>query len=219
MPINEKYIEDFTENGFMHIICKSISGSKLFKNDDNRLYFLLKYAQYSTGYLNTYAYILLDNHAHFLIKNTSSDELKSYLKSLSKDSLKTHQKRYLANEICYSEAVEFQMKDFFIAYAMAFNKKNNRSGSLFVNPFRRVRIIDEIHLHQLVIYIHANALKHGICKEFKNYKWSSYQTILSEKKTILLREKILDFFGGKDSFVKQHQIQSQYFYTNNYQIE
>ncbi|MGQ7854555.1 hypothetical protein ACUN24_09935 [Pedobacter sp. WC2501] len=219
MPINEKYIEDFIENEFMHIICKSVSGSKLFQDDGNRLYFLLKYTQYSTGYLNTYAYILLDNHSHFLIKNTSSDELKSYLKSLSKDSLKTHQKKYLANEICYSEAVEFQMKDFFIAYAMAFNKKNDRSGSLFVNPFRRVRIIDEIHLHQLVIYIHANVLKHGICTEFEHYKWSSYQSILSEKKTILKREEVLDFFGGKDNFAKQHQIQSQYFYICNHQIE
>lgn len=219
MPINEKYIEDFVENGFMHIICKSVTGSKLFKDDANRLYFLLKYAKYSIGYLKTYSYILIDNHVHFLIKSTSSDELKSYLKSLSTDSLKTHQKKYLANEICYSEAVEFQMKDFFIAYAMAFNKKDGRSGSLFVNPFRRVRIVDEQHLYQLVIYIHANVLKHGIYKEFKSYKWSSYQTILSEKKTILQREEILDFFGGKDSFTKQHQIQSQYFYTNKYQIE
>lgn len=126
-----------------------------------------------------------------------SDELKSYLKSLSTDSLKTHQKEYLANEICYSEAVEFQMKDFFIAYAMAFNNKDGRSGSLFVNPFRRVRIVDEQHLYQLVIYIHANVLKHGIYKEFKSYKWSSYQTILSEKKTILQREEILDFLVVK----------------------
>ncbi|QXU42262.1 hypothetical protein [Pedobacter sp. D749] len=125
----------------------------------------------------------------------------------------------MANEICYSEAVEFQMKDFFIAYAMAFNKKNDRSGSLFVNPFRRVRIIDEVHLNQLVIYIHANVFKHGICTEFEHYKWSSYQTILSEKKTILKREEVLDFFGGKDNFAKQHQIQSKYFYICNHQIE
>jgi len=39
MPINEKYIEDFIENEFMHIICKSVSGSKLFQDDGNRLYF------------------------------------------------------------------------------------------------------------------------------------------------------------------------------------
>ncbi len=219
MPINEKYIDDFVENEFMHIICKSISGSILFKDDDNRLYFLRKYAQYSTGYLETYSYILLDNHVHLLVKCTNSVQLKLHLKSADEHSLKTHQRKYLHDEINYSEAVEFQMKDFFIAYAMGFNKKNDRSGSLFVNPFRRVRIIDEVHLHQLVIYIHANALKHGICTKFESYKWSSYQSILSEKKTILRREEVLDFFGDKDSFVQQHQIQSQYFYICHHQIE
>ncbi|WP_205945115.1 hypothetical protein [Pedobacter psychrodurus] len=138
---------------------------------------------------------------------------------MSEDLLKTHQKKYLRNEICYNQAVEFQMKDFFIAYAMAFNKKNNRSGSLFVNPFRRVRISDEVHLYQLIIYIHANTLKHNIYTEFQNYKWSSFQTILSEKKTILKREEVLDFFNGRNNFVKQHQIQSQYFYVCNHQME
>jgi putative transposase len=111
------------------------------------------------------------------------------------------------------------MKDFFIAYAMAFNKKNDRSGSLFVNPFRRVRVSDELHLHQLIIYIHANVLKHNIYSEFQNYKWSSYLSIISDKKTALKREEVLDFFGGIDNFIQQHQVQSQYFYSCNYQIE
>jgi putative transposase len=219
MPINEKYIEDFVENEFMHIICKSISGSILFKDEENKSYFLQKYAQYSTGYLNTYSYILLDNHSHLLVKCTNSNGLKSYLRSLNEDSLKTHQKKYLTDEINYSQAIEFQMKDFFIAYAMAFNKKNDRSGSLFVNPFRRVRVSDELHLHQLIIYIHANVLKHNIHSEFQNYKWSSYLSIISDKKTALKREEVLDLFGGIANFIQQHQIQSQYFYGCNYQIE
>jgi putative transposase len=219
MPINEKYIEDFVENDFMHIICKSVSGSILFKDEENKLYFLQKYAQYSTGYLNTYSYILLDNHSHFLVKCTNSNELKAHLSSLNESSLKTHQKKYLVDEINYSQAIEFQMKDFFIAYAMAFNKKNDRSGSIFVNPFRRVRISDQLHLHQVIIYIHANVLKHNICSEFQNYKWSSYLSILSYKKTVLKRKEILDFFGGVENFIQQHQTQSQYFYNCNYQIE
>jgi putative transposase len=113
MPINEKYIEDFVENEFMHIICKSISGSILFKDEENKSYFLQKYAQYSTGYLNTYSYILLDNHSHFLVKCTNSNGLKSYLRSLNEGSLKTHQKKYLTDEINYSQAIEFQNERFF----------------------------------------------------------------------------------------------------------
>lgn len=219
MPINEKYIEDFIENEFMHIICKSIGGSLLFKDEENKFYFLRKYLQYTTGYLSTYAYILLDNHSHFLVKCKGSDKLEAHLKTLNEGTLKTHQKKYLNKEIDFSQAIEFQMKDFFISYAMAFNKKNGRSGSLFVNPFRRIRINDEPHLQQLVIYIHANALKHNICKDFQKYRWSSYLPILSDKKTELKREGVLDFFGGKDNFVVLHKTQSQYFYNCDDQIE
>lgn len=219
MPVNEKYIEDFIEDEYIHIICKSVSGSLLFKSDENRIYFLKKYAAYTSGYLDTYSYILLDNHSHFLVKCINSDDLKSYLSTLNNGSLKSHQKKYLLGEITYSEAVEFQMKDFFIAYAMAFNKENNRSGSLFINPFRRIRINDDAHLQQIVIYIHANVLKHNIRKKFEDYRWSSYLSILSDKATLLKRKEIIDFFETRNNFILQHRTQSQYFYNCEGQLE
>jgi hypothetical protein len=40
MPINAKYIEPFVENEFMHIYCKAAGNNILFRNDENRLWFL-----------------------------------------------------------------------------------------------------------------------------------------------------------------------------------
>ena len=75
---------------------------------------------------------------------------------------------------------------------MAFNKENNRNGSLFVHPFRRVEVAEESHFTQLIIYHHANVLKHLGQKNFQNYKWSSYNSILSDRPTHLKREEVLE---------------------------
>ncbi|RDC56258.1 hypothetical protein DU508_11660 [Pedobacter chinensis] len=214
MPINNKYIQDFVEDEFMHIICKSVTGSLLFKNDANRSYFLKKYAEYSFGYLETYCYILLSNHVHFLVKCVNERSLTARLKLLPQEHLKTHQKKYVNKELTFSEALEFQMKDFFISYAMAFNKENKRSGSLFINPFRRIRITDDAHLQQNIIYIHANGIKHGVCKQLTDFKWSSYQPLLSDQATKLKRNEVMEYFGSKNNFIEMHQTQTQYFYQN-----
>lgn len=219
MPVNEKYIQDFAENEFMHIICKSVTGSLLFQNDHNKSYFLKKYAQYSFGYMDTYCYILIQNHVHLLVKCVSEHSLTLNLKSIGTDHLKTHQKKYLDKEISFSEALEFQMKDFFISYAMAFNKETSRSGSLFINPFRRIRIENDLHLQQTIIYIHSNAIKHGLCKNIEDVEWSSYKPLLSIKKTKLKREELMEYFGGRDNFIAMHKTQIDYFYLNSFEID
>jgi putative transposase len=50
---------------------------------------------------------------------------------------------------------------------MSYNKKYNRAGALFLNPFRRVKVEDDQHFTQIVIYQHANVVKHGILKDLK----------------------------------------------------
>jgi hypothetical protein len=35
MPVNQKYLQDFIEGNYMHIICKSVSNTPLFITDDN----------------------------------------------------------------------------------------------------------------------------------------------------------------------------------------
>lgn len=151
MPVNNKYIEDFQEEGYTHLICKSVGDTMLFLTNENRKFFLAQYARYSLGYFETLSYILLNNHAHFLIKCNSESRLKRHLVTLGTEILKSHQNRFLDNEITFSEALEFQCKDFFISYAMAYNKMFGRSGSLFQNPFRRIPIKNTEHLLQLIV--------------------------------------------------------------------
>jgi len=219
MPINERYLTQFTENTFLHITCKAIGNVYLFRNDDNRRYFLKKYAEYSNGYLQTYSYILLGNHVHWLVKTVSEESLFNFIDILPQKDQKSHQKKYLKNEISFEEAVEFQLKDFFISYAMSYNKMYNRSGALFLNPFRRVKVKDESHFTQIIIYQHANVMKHGILNDFETYFWSSYIALLSDKPTVLKREEVLHWFGGREGFIRLHRAMSEYYYSHPIAIE
>ncbi len=219
MPVNTKYIATFEANEFFHLIAKAVGNNILFGSDENRRFFLRRYSAYSTGYFETYSYILMENHVHWLVKCNSHEGLMQYLSNLPEESIKQHQQKFLKNEISFEEALEFQCKDFFISYAMAFNKENNRHGALFINPFKRVRIIDEAHFTQLIIYHHANALKHLAQKNFQDYHWSSYQSILSDKPTLLKREEVIEWFGGKDQFIIAHKENAAYYYDHPFSME
>ncbi|WP_254561855.1 hypothetical protein [Dyadobacter diqingensis] len=153
------------------------------------------------------------------MKTVSEESLLHFLRGIPLIDRKSHQKKYLKKEISFEEAVEFQMKDFFISYAMSYNKRFNRSGALFLNPFRRVKVEDEQHFTQIIVYQHANALKHGISTDFANYLWSSYRSLLSEKPTILKRDEVLGWFGGRQGFVAAHCEMSEYYYSHPNAIE
>ena len=219
MPVNTKYIASFKANQFFHIIAKAAGNDLLFHSEENRRFFLKRYLAFSWGYFDTYSYVLMDNHIHWLIKCNSHEGLLQHLTGLTEEHRKKHQHKFLNNEITFEEALEFQYKDFFISYAMAFNKENNRSGALFVNPFRRVEVVDDSHFTQLIIYHHANVLKHFGQKNFQDYQWSSYKSMLSDKPTHLKREEVLDWFGGREMFVKVHEENAAYYYNHPLSLE
>ena len=95
----------------------------------------------------------------------------------------------------------------------------NRQGNLFYKPFKRIEVDKNSQFTQIVVYIHANPLKHQLVKDFSLYKWSSWKSTLSESSTRLLRKELLEWFGGRGLFIKTHTDLSQYYYDNDLAIE
>lgn len=219
MPVNTKYLASFEANSFFHVIAKATGDSLLFLSDENKRYFLKKYQSFSAGYFHTYSYVLLNNHAHWLIKCNSHEGLVNHLELIPAELRKKHQHNFLTGSITFEEALEFQWKDFFISYAMAFNKENSRCGALFMNPFRRIKVVNTAHFSQLIIYHHTNPLKHFGLKQFENYPWSSYQTILSDKPTNVKRNDVLEWFGGREQFITVHKENAAYRYDHPLAME
>ena len=192
------YHTRFEEDHYYHIYNRTIDKKPMFNTDDNYRYFLEKYDEYLSPVSDLFAYCLLGNHFHCLIRIRGSEELAAFQK-LSKsegavDAVKTTH-----------DIVSHQFRKFFQSYAMAFNKHTGRVGTLFQTPFKRALIDSDAYFTQIVYYIHANPQQHGLIDDFRNWKWSSYRRMLLDKPTRLQKQEVLNWFGGRDAYEKYHE--------------
>ena len=167
---------DFLEETyFFHIFNRGNNKQPIFLEDDNYRYFLKLTERHILPVADIYCYCLLKNHFHFLVRIKEKNENPSQAFS-----------------------------NLFNAYSKAFNKKYNRTGSLFQRPFKRKRISEEKYLRQLVLYIHLNPENHGITADFENYRYSSFPSILSDKPTNLKRREVIELFDNIENFKFVH---------------
>jgi len=75
---------------------------------------------------------------------------------------------------------------------------------LFEHPFGRVPITSDRQFWNVIAYIHQNPQKHKFVKDFRDWKYSSYGVILSEKSTSLRRDEVLKWFGSRQEYVALH---------------
>ena len=210
---------DFYEGGIFHVYNRTNNKELLFKSAENTYYFLRQYQKYLHPFVDTFCWNLLPTHFHFLVRVKTNDEIAQFLHALPRSNLKSLEKKYLLHNATTELLLELEWKRFFNSYAMAFNKQNERSGNLFQRPFKRVEVIKESHFTQAIIYIHANAQHHKLCRDFRHHEWSSWHSILSDKHTLLRRDEILEWFGGKQRFVEAHEEMTQYYYECDVAIE
>lgn len=167
-------LETLDKDFTYHIYNRGINGETIFSNDGNKKYFLSLLDKYLNSKCDVFAYCLMDNHFHLLIYvKAETDEITQVLSNL------------------------------FNAYAKAFNKANNRTGSLFEKHFKRIRVTNDEYLKQLIVYIHLNP-KHHFDLDFTSFRYSSYNAFLSDKETKIGKEDVLKLFFDRENFVFVH---------------
>ncbi len=92
-------------------------------------------------------------------------------------------------------------------YTMYFNKKNERTGSLFQGTFKSVHITSNDHLIFLPHYIHTNplSLNYGGLTSIdflQRYRWSSFLDYIGVDnfQSITERDFLLEAFGGESMY-------------------
>jgi putative transposase len=173
-------------NCYYHIYNRGNNRETVFLEVRNYAYFLKLWKKHISPIADTYAYCLLGNHFHALVQIKES----VLAEKKSQKSRMNQAEQHFAN--------------FFNAYAKGFNKSYNRSGKLFEERFKKKKVESNRYFTQLIYYIHSNAQHHGFIHDFRDYPHSSYHSILSEKPTTLLRQAVLDWFGGKEQFEVFH---------------
>lgn len=154
------YHASFEPNTFYHIFSRATGDEKLFKNEENYRFFLTKFKKYINPIAETYAYCLLPNHFHFLVKIKDGGELNSSFNEANSKNISAHIMQSFSN--------------FLNSYTKSFNKVFDRKGSLFMDYLRRVEITSNEQLHATLFYIHKNPVHHGLCKNINDWHWSSY---------------------------------------------
>ena len=97
----------------------------------------------------------------------------------------------------------FSFSNLFNAYAKAFNRKYKRTGSLFQEHLKRIKIEDEGYLKNLLVYINTNPSHHNIA-DYESYKHSSYQGLISNNATWLKRNEVIELFSDVENFKHVH---------------
>ena len=166
----------FTAGHYYHVYNRGVSGEAIFREEANYLYLLhLTGTAIEEFDVSVIAYCLMPNHYHFLLRQDGKHSISNFMHSI------------------------------FNAYTKAINKSYQRSGSLFEKPFKRKPVTKNRYFKALVAYIHQNPQRHGLIDDFRDWPFSSYQALISEKQTRLAREEILSWFDGSRGLVQYHE--------------
>ena len=108
------------EDNVYHIYNHAVGNDVLFKTEGNYMHFLTRIEKYLIDNIDIYAYCLLPNHFHLLVRINPT---------------RVYNPRRVPISRLFAHA--------FNSYAQAFNKENLRKGSLFNNRFKRKHVRNE----------------------------------------------------------------------------
>ena len=170
-----------------HIYNRGNNRENIFTEARNYTYFMALYEKYIAPIADTFAYCLLPNHFHFLIRIRQDLPGFENLEGLTSKPIYRH------------------FSNFFNAYTKAFNKSYNRTGSLFGKNFKRKPVTNDRYFMALVVYIHQNPQRHGLINNFRDWPYSSYQALANHKPTKFMRNEMLNRFHDRDGFLEFHR--------------
>lgn len=168
-------------NYLYHIFNRGNNSQKIYFTDANYSFFAQKIKKHLLPHFHLLAFCLMPNHFHFLVFTKEHFNSKNF---------------YNDYRIMLS------------SYTRAVNKQEQRTGSLFQqnSKFKLLENNDKFYPLTCFNYIHQNPLKAKICNNLEEYKYSSYPTYISNKKTSFVSKdeayKFLDVPSNKDEFIE-----------------
>ncbi len=172
-------LEPLEVSQYYHFYNRGNNKETIFIDKDDYLHFLKLMKKYLVPIADIYSYCLLSNHFHLIIRIKDIENLPTKFKN-------------------NDSKIYFPFSNLFNAYAKGFNKKQQRTGSLFQKSPKRILITNENYLRNLIIYVNINPTHHNI-QNYKDYKYSSYKALISNKPTLLKRNEVIDLFDTVDN--------------------
>jgi len=134
---------------YYHIYNRGVEKRKIFASDENYRFLLRRIKEFLPAYPITFiVYCLMPNHYHFLIRAEEDGGVSLFLQRL------------------------------FNSYTQAFNKQENRSGTLFEGRAKSKLIDETSYLFHIARYIHLNPVLAGLVKKPEDWQYSNYREFI-----------------------------------------
>ena len=192
----------FAPNEVYHILNRGVAGLPIFNTDrkHSRFMELVDYYRFDTSLsfshfnrlekekrteflqnmksdnkklIEIYAFCLIPNHFHFLVKQLEERGIPKFLSNIQN------------------------------AYARFYNLRNERKGPLFEAMFKGVRIENDEQLLHVSRYIHLNPSSSFLVEigNLDTYEWSSLPVYLDKTDSDLVnKDFVLKIFGNKNKY-------------------
>lgn len=193
------YLAPFEPDAYYHLYNHAVGDENLFRSAENYRFFLSRYTHYTQRILNTYAYCLMPNHFHFLIRVKPLEDISAFFESLTK-----YQGVHVASTKSISNQIGHQLGSWLGSYSKAYNKRFNRRGRLFIERVRRIKVTDQNYLCRLIPYIHWNPVHHGFVDFPEDWPYSSYNHLLHDAAPLLDTSSVVRLFGSRQVVKKAH---------------
>ncbi|MEA3441478.1 MAG: transposase [Chloroflexota bacterium] len=163
---------NFVQDHYYHCYNRGANKEPIFRTDDNYIFLLGRIRKYSQKFnISIIAYCLMPNHYHFLLRQDSSLSISDFLQAV------------------------------FNSYTKAFNKANNRRGTLFEERFKAINIDKDSYLLHLCRYIHRNPLDAGLVIQLDDWQYSNYLEWIGKRNgTLVDCEFVNEQFGTLEEY-------------------
>jgi REP element-mobilizing transposase RayT len=160
----------FQKDSYYHLITRG-NNQNLFIDKWDFIRFLKILEKYLSKFsIRLLCYVLMPNHIHLLVQQTSNQTLSNFMHSLT------------------------------TSYVVYFNSKYKKKGHLFEGRYKHIEITTDEYLVHLSRYIHLNPSSAGLVKTPENYPWSSYRHYLGLEREKFVDERVvLGYFSSKNA--------------------
>jgi len=183
---------------FYHLFNRAVGQEKLFRTNENYLYFLTRMKHHILPVADLYAYSLLPNHFHLVVRVKQEKELIDFFE-VKKGKMFNMSENYLP------DFVMEQFSNWLNGYTKAVNKMYKRKGGLFMDYIKRSEATLDSSLTSFIFYVHKKAVHHGLTKNIGDWTFDSYNTLVSTMPTALKRSEVIEWFGSLKIFIEFHK--------------
>jgi REP element-mobilizing transposase RayT len=191
MSIKNSY-EILKPNLHYHIYNRAVGSDLLFREESDYFNFIERWKKYVSPLATVYAYCLMPNHFHFMVRIMSDALIMKELK--------------LSDPTLITTRITQKFSNLYSGYSLWYNRKYSRKGKLFMLPFKRKSINDDFYYTRIIYYIHRNPIHHGLVDHIGDWKFSSYNSLIDQRSSLVDRTTVHSWFGDRDYFIYCHQL-------------